>query len=204
MLLIFYSYYIITLNRVICCKGAWLFFSILAECSQKVDILALFADCDTQAVATKLHIVAIAHNDALIDQIVIDGCSICHLCEEDVGLCGVHLLADRQVGEGCHHFATFLQNGLHPVVYLIGIFQNLECLLLGEEVDVVRVFHLIEYIYNLLAGKCHAQTDGSTTPCLTHRVEHDEVGIFCQLQAVGAGLGKVAIGFIDYYDAVEA
>ena len=141
MLFIFYSYYLITLNRVICCKGAWLFFSILAECSQKVDILALFADCDTQAVATKLHIVAIAHNDALVDQIVVDSCSICHLCEEEVGLCGVHLLADRQVGEGSHHFATFLQNGLHPVVYLIGIFQNLKCLLLGEEVDVVpRIF----------------------------------------------------------------
>ncbi len=38
---------------------------------------------------------------------------------------------------------------------------------------------------------------------LLHSVEHDEVGIFCQLQAVGAGLGKVAIGFVYYHDAVE-
>ena len=51
---------------------------------------------------------AIAHDDAFVDEIVVDGLSISHASKEEVGISRIHLFAYRQVAEGFDHASALL------------------------------------------------------------------------------------------------
>ena len=81
---------------------------ILAEGGDEFAVLTLGADGDAEAVLTELHTGAISDDDALIHKEVVDAGSVAHLCQEEVGLCGIYLFADGQFGKGLHHAGTLL------------------------------------------------------------------------------------------------
>ena len=155
----------------------------MTEGGDKFAVLCLGTDGDAEAVVAELDARAISDDDAAIDEIVVDAVGIGHLCQEEVGIGMIDLLADGEHGEGIHHAGALLEEDLYPLFDVDGALESLECLLLSEQIDVVGVFHLIKYIDNLLSGESHAETDGSASPCLRHRVEHDEVGILAQFCA---------------------
>ena len=76
---------------------------ILAEGGDEFAVLTLGADGDAEAVLTELYAIAVSDDDALIHEVVVDAVGIVHLCQEEVGLCGIHLFADGQFSKGLHH-----------------------------------------------------------------------------------------------------
>ena len=59
---------------------------VLSEGGDEFAVLGLSADGDTEAVFAKLHAMAIANDNALIYQIVVDLWGIGHLRQEEVGI----------------------------------------------------------------------------------------------------------------------
>ena len=110
---------------------------VLTQGGNQLAVFGLGADGDAQAVLTELHAVAVANDDALIHQIVVDLVGIGHLGQEEVGIRRINLLADREYAEGLHHAAALLLQNLYPTIYFEWVLQCLECLLLGEQVDIV-------------------------------------------------------------------
>ena len=84
------------------------FFPILPQSGQKLHVLRLVADGDTQAASAKFHSGAVPHDDALPHQVVVDGLGVGHASQEEVSVRRVYLLTDGQVGEGGGHLRTLL------------------------------------------------------------------------------------------------
>ena len=76
-------------------------------------------------------------------------------------------------------------------------------MLLSKQIDVIRIFHLVKYVNNLLARKSHSQTEGCTAPCLTHGVEHNHVGKSVEYAAECALRREIAVGFVDDDNTLE-
>ena len=76
-------------------------------------------------------------------------------------------------------------------------------MLLSKQIDVIRIFHLIKYVNNLLARKSHSQTESSTAPCLAHGVEHNHVRKSVEHAAECALRREVAVGFVDDDNTLE-
>ena len=169
---------------------------VLSQRPEQLSILSLVSDGDSQTVAAKLNLIAVSYDDALCHQIIVDGLRIRNLYQEEVGIRRINLHGDRQIQKGSHHLRTLLKDVLHPLIHLQWILQNLKCLLLGKQIHIIRILHLIEYINNLLAGKRHTQTKRCTTPCLTHRIEHDEIREMLQHTTEGALGREIAISLI--------
>ena len=64
----------------------------------------------------KLHIVAIAHYDATVDEVSVDVGSIAHLGEEEIGIGRINLLADGQLAERHYHSLTLHNDSTHPLL----------------------------------------------------------------------------------------
>ena len=109
---------------------------------------------------------AIANDDTIVYEIVVYLSGIVHPCQEEIGIGRIYLFADRQHLECLYHTAPLYKKNLHPLVYLERILQGLKGLLLGEQVDIIRILHLIKYINDLLRCESHAQADCSTSPSL--------------------------------------
>ena len=122
----------------------------MAEGGDEFAVLALGTDGDAEAVLAELHAGAVSDDDALIHEVVVDAGSVTHLCQQEVGLCGVHFLADRQFGKGLHHAGALLEQHLHPLLNVDGTLQCLKGLLLSERINVVRIFHLVKELDNFL------------------------------------------------------
>ena len=121
----------------------------MAEGGDEFAVLALGTDGDAEAVLAELHAGAVSDDDALIHEVVVDAGSVAHLCQEEVGLRGIHFLADGQFGKGLHHTGALLQEYLHPFLNVNGTLQCLQSLLLSECVNVVRIFNLIKELDNV-------------------------------------------------------
>ena len=76
-------------------------------------------------------------------------------------------------------------------------------MLLSKQIDVIRIFHLIKYVNNLLARKSHSQTESSTAPCLAHGVEHNHVGKSVEYAAECALRREIGVGFVDNDNTLE-
>jgi hypothetical protein len=122
---------------------------ILAEGSDEFTVLDFCTDGDTETVLTELYASAVSDDDAQIYQIVVDTGSVTHLCQEEVGLCGIYLLADGEYGECLHHAGALLKQYLHPFLYVDGVLQGFKSLLLGECVDIIRVLYFVEKVDDL-------------------------------------------------------
>ena len=91
----------------------------------------------------ELHAIAVAHDDAAIYQIVVDLGGIGHLGQEEVGIRRINLFADRQFEERLHKSCALLQQYLHCLIHLEGVFQHHHSLLLCQLVYVIRIFYLV-------------------------------------------------------------
>ena len=76
-------------------------------------------------------------------------------------------------------------------------------MLLGKEIHIIRIFHLIKYIYNFLAGKSHTQSKGCTAPSLTHRIQDDDVWEMVDDTAEGSLGREITVSLIHDDDAVK-
>ena len=72
-------------------------------------ILFRLAHRDAEAVAAELHRVAVADDDALADQMLVRLIRVLHLHQDEVGVCRVYLLDDRQLREGFLHQRALVQ-----------------------------------------------------------------------------------------------
>lgn len=79
----------------------------------------------------KRHLRAISHDDAKLNEIVVDGLSIGHLGKEEVSIRWINFLADGQQIEGINHAGTLLQEDVHSLLRLYWFAQSLGGLLLG-------------------------------------------------------------------------
>ena len=102
---------------------------------------------------------------------------VSHLGKEEVCVGGVNLLAYRQFSESLHEPATFQQQHVNPFLYAYLVVKALNGLLLSKQVDIIRIFHLVEYVDDVFLCESHAESDGSGAPCLAHSVQHNEVGV---------------------------
>ena len=68
----------------------------LTHGTDELVILGSRADGDAQTVFAQLHATAVAHNDTLIHQIVIDALGIVDTHQEEVGIGGINSLAIGQ------------------------------------------------------------------------------------------------------------
>ena len=117
---------------------------VLTEGTYQLAVLIAGADGDAQTVVAELHTSAVAYDDALTDQVVVDALGIRDLCQKEIGIGGIYLVADRQLAEGLHHAVALLQDELNPAIYLVGVAQHLDGLLLCELVDIIGILHLVE------------------------------------------------------------
>ena len=126
-----------------------------------------------------------------------------HLCQEEVGVRGIDLNARRQLTERLYHVLALREDKAHPFRHCLRIVQFFQRLTLCEEIDVVRIFHLIEQLDNLFAGKRHAETDGSAAPCLTHRVEYDDVRELSEAFAEDGDRREIAVRLVNDNDTTK-
>ena len=98
----------------------------MTEGGNEFAVLSLGANGDAETVLAELYAMAVTDNDALVHQIIVDLVGIGHLGEEEVGLGGIHFLADGQQSEGFNHACTLLQQQFHPFVDLEGVLQGLQ------------------------------------------------------------------------------
>lgn len=147
--------------------------------------------------------VAVAHHDATINEIVVDDIGIVHTSQEEIGIGREDLLTDGQLGKGCHETGALGAYSREPLADLGEVLYHAYGLLLGELVHVVRILHLVEKRDNLGRGKGHAQADSGTSPCLAEGIEHNEVGPTIKIYAEGTLGGKVAIGFVHHHNTGE-
>ena len=129
---------------------------VLSQSTEQFVVLGAIADGDAQTVVAELDARAVADNNAFVDQVVIDGLRVGHLCQEEIGIGLIHLFADGQFLECGHQTATLGKQNLDVFVDFVGVFQHLQRLLLGELVDVIGILHLIIYINDILRGESHA------------------------------------------------
>jgi len=80
---------------------------VLPKGGQQLVVFALGAYRDAQTVVAELHACTVADNDALVNQVVVDGLGIGHPCQEEVGVGGIDVLADGEQLEGCHQSGAF-------------------------------------------------------------------------------------------------
>ena len=178
--------------------------SVQPQGGKQLVVLALAAYGYPQAVLAQGDARAVSHDYPFLLEVVVDGLGVVKEGEKEVGVCRINLLAGRQKVERLNHTAAFEQYNLDPFVHLERVFQGLNSLLLGEHVDVVRVFHLVEHVNDSFLRKGHAEPYGGTSPCLAHGVEHDEVGIFPQVKTQRTLAGEVGIGLVNDDNAVKA
>ena len=126
------------------------FLCVLTEGCYQFSVFCLGTDGDAETVLAELYPMAVAHDDALIDQIVVDLRGIGHLGQEEVGVGRIDLLADRQEFEGFHHSRALFQQDLHPLIDFEWILQGFESLFLSQKIDVIGVLHLIKHRDNHL------------------------------------------------------
>ena len=111
-----------------------------------------------------MYTVAVAHNNPFLHQIPIDAIRIRHTDEDEVGISGVNLLADGQETQRLDECHTLLQYHGDVALQQGHVTQYLQSFLLGENIHVLRIFHLIEQSNDVGAGKCHTQTDACCSP----------------------------------------
>ena len=85
------------------------FFSHVFQFLHQDLILLRLAHRDAEAVAAELHRVAVADDDALADQMLVGLVCVLHLHQDEVGVCRVYLLDDRQLCEGFLHQRALVQ-----------------------------------------------------------------------------------------------
>ena len=76
---------------------------VLAKGANQLIILVASTNGDSQTVMTELHTGTVPDNNALLHQIVINALSITNLGQEEVGICRIYLLTDRQLTESLKH-----------------------------------------------------------------------------------------------------
>ena len=76
---------------------------ILSEGCYQFSVFCLCADGDAETVLAELHAMAVTHDDALVDQIVVDLDGIGHLSQEEVSISREYLFADGLQFEGVDH-----------------------------------------------------------------------------------------------------
>ena len=111
----------------------------MTEGGDQFAVLCLGADGDAETVIAELNARAISDDDTTIDEIIVDAVSVGHLCQEEVGIGMIDLLADGEYGEGIHHAGALLEEDLYPLFDVDGALESLECLLLSEQIDVVGI-----------------------------------------------------------------
>ena len=79
----------------------------------------------------------------------VDGIGIGHLHQYEIGCSGINVATDGQFCNGRYHVGAFLLDLRHPSLHLQRVGEHLQGALLGQEVDVVRIFHLVEDVDNL-------------------------------------------------------
>ena len=153
--------------------------------------------------ATQGHSVAVAHDNAFTDQIIVYLHGIGDLHQEEIGIRRKHFLHTWQTGKLLFHPVAFFLQHIHPTLYLIITVQHLQGLLLCQLVDIVGVFNLGQDAYDVCRSKGHAQTDSRTPPCFGESLQNDQIGKLVQPGQERRSLGKVCIGFVDDDNSLE-
>ena len=128
----------------------------LAESTEQCSVFTLGSDGDAQTTFTKPYVGAVSDDDALIDEVVVNGLCVVDAGEEEVGIGGEDLQTERQFPECGHEAATFKEHEPHPLINLEAAVEDVNGFSLGGEVDVIRVFHLVEDGDDVSRRKGHA------------------------------------------------
>ena len=82
----------------------------------------------------------------------------------------------------CKAFALF-KGQLNPIGNEVFVFQNLKRLLLGEDVYVVGVFHLVEVADDFFRSHSNAEAKPCRCPRFGEGGKHDETGVLVKGEA---------------------
>ena len=161
------------------------------------------ADGDAQAVGTEGDVGAVADNDALPDEVAVDGSGIGDFGQKEVGVGGIDALAAGQQAEGLHEAVARLFNFDNVLIDPCDVTEGFEGFLGSQVVDVIGVFHTVHHGDDVGGGKGHAETDGCTAEGFGKGVENDEVRECSEVEAEGSVLAEVAVGLVNNDDAFE-
>ena len=146
---------------------------------------------------------AVAHDDALAHQVIVNTHGIRHPHQEKVGIGREYPLHARQGRKFTLQPVAFLLQHLHPALLLIVPVEHLHGLLLRQLVDIIGIFNFVEDTYDVRRGKRHAQADGRTSPCLGERLQDNQVGKLVQARQEGRFFGKIIVRLVHNHQAVE-
>ena len=80
---------------------------IFSQCFQQGVVFRPRSDGDSQTVVTEADVCTVAHDDSLMNQVIIDGIGIRYPRQEEIGIRREDGLAARQFPEFFHHAGTF-------------------------------------------------------------------------------------------------
>ena len=98
---------------------------------------------------------------------------------------------------------AFAFNLCKPTIDCSEISQQCQRFLLSQQVDVIRILHLIEQADDFFACKGHSKSDCCRSPCLAEGVEYDDIRVVIEQTAERLIGREVAICLVNHHDSFK-
>src|SRR5690606_1539697 len=120
-----------------------------------------------------------------------------------IGIRGIYPSDKIQVPQGLGQFFSSLEGGGHFALHPLLVQQPLIGPLLGQLVDVVGRFDLVQVGNDIWGGITGSQSYARHAIGLGQGLDHNQIGIIAQLGQPSVPIGEIDIGLIDDDQAVE-